>query len=373
MKILFVNVSGLQFTVATPDAEPLGGTESALCYLARQLAQNGHDVSVIAHPPDGAAPDLVMGVQHFPPPTLLNGDFLAAQNFDAIVVNNAPIACPSLRGYAPKAFILLWNHVVPDHPAMRELGRPVVLDSLDGIVYVSRWQQQITEQVFGFSKPSAVIGNGFAPSFENMFASPAELRTAKENRAAYTTTPFRGLQVLLDAMAGLATGTKLDLYSSMRVYQKSGGDDQFSPLYDYAARNPLITHHGAVAQSELARRLRPVAFFAYPSTYAETFCIAALEALAAGMKVLTTATAALPEILHNRADYVAVSVEEPAKLTADFRRMMEANVAAFKAEPQAWAEERFAVLQDVNRTCTWKERARLWERLLAARCAAGTQ
>ena len=35
MKILFVNLSGLRFTVATPDQEPLGGTKSALCYLAR--------------------------------------------------------------------------------------------------------------------------------------------------------------------------------------------------------------------------------------------------------------------------------------------------------------------------------------------------
>jgi glycosyltransferase involved in cell wall biosynthesis len=366
MKILFVNLSGLCFTVATPDTEPLGGTESSLCYLARHLAQRGHEVSVVTRaPPD--TPDRIMGIRHVAPPVLLNADFIRANGFDAIIVNNRPLAGPPLRDMAPGAFLLLWNHVVPDQPVMRDLAQNMIHNSFDGIVYVSRWQQQITEQTFGFKRPAAVIGNGFAPAFENLFASANDLRAAKQNRAAYTTTPFRGLHILLDAMKGLETGTKLDLYSSMKVYQMTGGDDQYAPLYAYAAENPLITHHGSVAQKELAERLKPVAFFAYPSTYAETFCISAVEALASGLKVLTTATGALPEILENRADYVNVSPGEAAKLTADFRRLIEKNVAEFQADPTAWAEERFAALQEINRTGTWAKRAESWEQLLAAR------
>jgi glycosyltransferase involved in cell wall biosynthesis len=168
-------------------------------------------------------------------------------------------------------------------------------------------------------------------------------------------------------MKELKTGTKLDLYSSMKVYQMTGGDDQYAPLYRYAAENPLITHHGSVAQKELAERLKPVAFFTYPSTYAETFCISAVEALAAGMKVLTTATAALPEILGNKADYVTVSPGETAKLVADFRALIEKNVAEFQADPGGWAEERFTTLQEINRTNTWARRAELWEQLLFKR------
>jgi glycosyltransferase involved in cell wall biosynthesis len=366
MKLLFVNLSGLRFTVATPDVEPLGGTESALCYLARQLARNGHDVCVVCHTPD-KTPDKIQGVRHVPATALLNGDFLAAENFDTIISNNNPVAGSALRAMAPKAFLLLWCHVVPDHPGMRELAQPIVRDSFDGFVFVSRWQQQAMEQVFGFKKPAAVIGNGFAPAFENMFASAAELRKAKENRAAYTTTPFRGLSILLDVMKGLKTGTKLDLYSSMKVYQKEGGDDQFAPLYAYAAENPFIIRHGAVAQSQLAARLRPAAFFTYPSTYAETFCIAGLEAIAAGMKVLTTATAALPEILGVGADYVDLSLGQPEKLISDFRAMLEKNVAAFQSSPEAFAEERYAEMLRVNRDFTWTERAKVWENLLTTR------
>jgi glycosyltransferase involved in cell wall biosynthesis len=110
-----------------------------------------------------------------------------------------------------------------------------------------------------------------------------------------------------------------------------------------------------------------VAFFTYPSTYAETFCIAALEAVAAGMKVLTTATAALPEILGQSADYVDVSLGNPEKLVADFRILFEKNVAAFQQTPEAWAEERYAEMQNVNLNYSWAMRAKAWEQLLATR------
>ena len=366
MKILFVNLSGMRFTVATPDSEPLGGTESALSYLARQLAKNGHEVSLVCKAPDNA-PETVMGVRHVAPTALLNSDFLAAQNFEIIIALNAALAGPSLRAMAPGALILLWDHLAPDHSAIAQLDLPVTRDSYDGIIYVSNWQRKVTEEMVGFKKPAAIIGNGFAPAFEDMFSSAAELRAAKENRAAYTTTPFRGLPILIDVMAQLKTGTKLDIYSSMKVYQSAKDDEQYAPLYARAAANPLITSHGAVAQAELAKRLKPLAFFTYPSIYAETFCIAALEARAAGLKVLTTGGGALPEVLGSSADYVRASLEKPDQLIADFGAMLRGNVERFLKEPGLWAEERFADVQNVNRSCTWAKRAEEWEKLLTSR------
>ena len=128
MKILFVNLSGMRFTVATPDSEPLGGTESALSYLARQLAKNGHEVSLVCKAPDNA-PETVMGVRHVAPTALLNSDFLAAQNFEIIIALNAALAGPSLRAMAPGALILLWDHLAPDHSAIAQLDLPVTRDS----------------------------------------------------------------------------------------------------------------------------------------------------------------------------------------------------------------------------------------------------
>src|SRR5262245_49065432 len=105
MKILFVNLSSLCFTVETPDNETLGGTESWLCYLARALATKGHDVSVVARLPPNA-PVSVAGVRHRPPAVLMTPDYVQANNFDAIIVNNKPLAGPSLRMMAPNTFLL---------------------------------------------------------------------------------------------------------------------------------------------------------------------------------------------------------------------------------------------------------------------------
>src|SRR4029078_13648770 len=47
MRILFIDPSRWQYTVDAPYERPLGGSQSALCYLAAELAQLGHSVTLI--------------------------------------------------------------------------------------------------------------------------------------------------------------------------------------------------------------------------------------------------------------------------------------------------------------------------------------
>lgn len=44
MKIAFVDLSGIDFNPLTPETQPLGGMQSGVCYLARELQKRGHDV-----------------------------------------------------------------------------------------------------------------------------------------------------------------------------------------------------------------------------------------------------------------------------------------------------------------------------------------
>jgi hypothetical protein len=89
---------------------------------------------------------------------------------------------------------------------------------------------------------------------------------------------------------------ELEVFSSMRVYGLSEADDkkQFEALYK-KAEQPGVTLAGTVPQFELAARLQQARVLAYPNHYAETFCIAAAEAQAAGCPVVTSALGALPE------------------------------------------------------------------------------
>ena len=46
MRIAFLDASHLKFCAATPFERPLGGSQSALCYLSAELARLGHAVTI---------------------------------------------------------------------------------------------------------------------------------------------------------------------------------------------------------------------------------------------------------------------------------------------------------------------------------------
>ena len=47
MRIAFVDLAAWDYTVDAPASVPLGGSQSALCYLAKELARLGHQVSLV--------------------------------------------------------------------------------------------------------------------------------------------------------------------------------------------------------------------------------------------------------------------------------------------------------------------------------------
>ena len=51
LSIAFADFGALQYDVDTPLARPIAGSESALCYLAVELAQRGHRVVILNNAP----------------------------------------------------------------------------------------------------------------------------------------------------------------------------------------------------------------------------------------------------------------------------------------------------------------------------------
>lgn len=359
MRILFFNPSTMAFNVATPEAQPLGGIASCLCYLARHLAARGHDVTLISLlPPE--TPPVLMGVRHLPiQPVLADpAGFFRAQNYDAAIAVNYPDIAPYIRNGSPRTLNIAWPHVYANQPALALL--PQVQHQLDFIVYVSETQRAD----FRLATRGVVIGNAVSPGFENMFSSAEDLLAAKQNRAVYASMPFRGLDELVEVMGRTKAHTELDVFSSMQAYQTS--DDRFGALFAAMGRNPRIRHHGGVGQAELARQFRCAAFLVYPSTFIETYCIVAQEALAAGLKIISNTFGALPETTMGYADLLPVT----GNFTRDahvggISALLDKNEADFLRSPKEWAEARFAQVRAVNRISTWAKRAAEWEALLA--------
>lgn len=336
MKILFVSLSNLEFNVETPYHAPLGGTESAVAYLTPELVKLGHDVTLMANTPE----HVCKGVKHRPV-----SENIAEMNPDVVVAVSAPQAVPSMRTFAPNAKVVLWNHMMPDQPAMAPLNDPECTKFIEHVVYVSEKQRAFFKQL------GVVIGNGISPAFENMFTSADELFLTKECRGAYTSMPFRGLGSLAEVKE-----LTIDVFSSMQTYQ--GEDTVFEPMFETLRKNDCLVLRGAVGQAELARDLKRCAFFVYPSVFNETFGIAMFEAMAAGMKVVTT------DMASPCTDFIDSTPSTGATSLEDYVKLLRRNVNYFRAHPREWSEKMWEQVQHINKSFTWQKRAVEWENYL---------
>jgi acyl-CoA synthetase (AMP-forming)/AMP-acid ligase II len=167
-----------------------------------------------------------------------------------------------------------------------------------------------------------------------MFSSPEDLLAAKQNRAVYASIPDRGLEWLIAAFREAQVDTRLDIYSGMRIYQRS--DEPLAALYAAIAATPRARRFDPVGQTELAAAMKSAAFLTYPANQPETYCIVAQEAMAAGLKVIATPMGALRETTRGHADLMPLDGITGAQLPSLFARRIEANVQDFLARPMRW-------------------------------------
>ena len=166
----------------------------------------------------------------------------------------------------------------------------------DWYVFNSHWTYEKYRYHFDIpTEYSLVIKNGYDDLILKTNFDPKP-----KIKMVYTSTPWRGLDVLLSSMKALEKNSfiELDIYSSTQIYGdhfKQNNDKQFEELYEFAKTLPNVNYKGYIEHKELMNILHTYDAYVHPSTFEETFCIAAMEALAAGLVVLTTDLGALQE------------------------------------------------------------------------------
>jgi glycosyltransferase involved in cell wall biosynthesis len=356
MKFVFLDNIDIDYTVDTPYRLPLGGSQSALCYLAEALAAAGHDVFVVNHT---TTPGLVRGVNMYS----FADDFVAAfapAPDVAIVLNRSGWGGQIKPVLDRRTRLVLWMQHADDQPGAQELLDPAERAHYDGFAFVSEWQRRRFVDAFGIDGTlTGVLRNAIGPRCAGLFGPSEPIAAAKTWPAAlaYTSTPFRGLDVLLNVFPSIRArrqGVRLKVFSSMRVYHDPSGADPFQALYAKARATEGVEYVGSVPQPELARELRQAAILAYPSTFAETSCIAVMEAMAAGCRVVTTDLGALDETTDGLGILVPTGPDMPVAFA-------DACVAAIDraAGPESEAELR-AQVDHINRTAVWSVRAGEW-------------
>lgn len=131
------------------------------------------------------------------------------------------------------------------------------------------------------------------------------MTTKKPNSVGYFSAYYRGLECLLDMWLDIRkevpTAT-LDVYYGWESWVALEGEDDFyhrmNQKFDEMQKHG-VTVHGRVSHEELAKAMKELQVWAYPTQFAEIHCITALKAQEAGCYPVVTNVAALAETVQS--------------------------------------------------------------------------
>lgn len=322
MNILILARMSTFFSGKSVYERPLGGSESALLYLSRELARLGHKV-VIFNNCKGEE-GICENVDYRLFTTLAdlvkhskenNYDvFISFRDLPAFLF---PIKAKKRIWWGHDDFSNVWNY--SDY--RKYLGRAFLKFAgflinffCDELFVVSKWLGNICTGIVGVKKEKIfVTKNGVYLPYFTLSQSPpyqgGDVPNGSEGqrgfRLVYTSVPARGLDILLDIFPKIrekVPEATLHIYCGWDLGMLKEEDRLLAQsLYD-KTNQPGIFREGTKKHSELAKELHISSIMLYPSHpvpgagfFAETSCIAALEAQAAGCPVIASKRGALPE------------------------------------------------------------------------------
>lgn len=168
-------------------------------------------------------------------------------------------------------------------------------DRFDKLVFSSNWQYQQYRDYLGipYSNHSCVIETGIEPI-------PFVEKPKDKIRLIYTSTPHRGLEILVPVFIALAErydNIELDVFSSFGIYgsQWEERDKQYEPLFQTMRDHPKINYHGWADNDTVRAAYQKAHIFAYPCIWPETSCRSLIEAMSAGCIAVHPNFGALPD------------------------------------------------------------------------------
>ena len=273
--------------------------------------------------------------------------------------------CTSIPGKVPldpNKVNILWQKNSWDQPNLQEFfGNKARHKEYDWYVFNSHWNYEKFRYFFDIpTERSVVIKNGI-----ESFPQRKIYKKGEPIKILHHNTPWRGLNVMLRAMQEIKNpNITLDVYSSCQVYGdafKKQQDEQFQPLYDQAKQLQNVNYIGYKPNEYILEHMTDYDLYVYPSIFEETSCVSALEALAAGVHVITNNFGALYETCAEWPVYVTYNT--------NYEAMAKDTAAAIKVAANYLHED---FIQDhleeqqkfYKRFYNWQKKGMEWESFL---------
>lgn len=254
---------------------------------------------------------------------------------------------------------ILWQHLSYDQAAISGMQDPEFTSVIDSFVYVSNWQLSQFKLRFDIDNLNNYVIKNAIPPLEY------KEKPTDKIRLIYTSMPNRGLEVLIDAFKILnRTDVELVVYSSNIIYGTGYANSvNHDYLFHKCKTTPGIVYKGYATNKAIRSAVQSSHILAYPSIFEETSCLAAIEAGAAGCKIVTTDFGALPETCDNWATYVAYD--------SNYRRLAESYAEALANTIDNYNASSYNLASQslwFNQQYSWENRAKEWTKFFGDIC-----
>jgi glycosyltransferase involved in cell wall biosynthesis len=292
---------------ATTDKVGVGGGITARIRIARSLAEQGHDVSVVANTPKDKTFD---GVHYVPL------DASKRIDADVLVINSSGGALdlsPLLDLDVDAKLRAVWVQGIDPPKALDAVG-------MDYLYAPSNFIRTLARDSWGVAQEKIyVTHNGVTRREPGRKRKPP----ARDlHRLIYNSHPSKGLAAAIEVVRLLR---KEDPRFELHVY---GGTQLWGQADKPPADEPGVVYHGLIGQEELAEEMERAGFSMNLQARLEPFALAPAEAMAAGCIVVASPVGGYPELIrhgyngflvprdHNAAD----TQQRAARLIADVAR-----------------------------------------------------
>ncbi len=269
-----------------------------------------------------------------------------------------------LRDKKP-ALHIAWRHVTklssdPYYVWCHDLAAPGI-ESKDGnhtVLALSNFHKNYLQHMFAVPAEKIIVtANGIRPE---RFKGPK--RGKEPGKVIYSSSPDRGLAralLVMDEVVKAEPKAKLHVYYGFDNMYKMNMGAQADDLKRMMHMRPYVVNHGNLPQAELTKEFETACVWLYPTSFLETFCITAVEALCSGVYPVVRKYGGLQDTLRGAATMGMAAMLDSDCVTQD-------EISLYALHVHAALRERLWERVHVNpESFSWESVARSWvEKLL---------
>jgi FkbM family methyltransferase len=325
MKIAIIDKLGLCYSGDTLSKQGLGGSESAVILMAKNLQQIGFDVTVFNNCKDGSfsKPGVYDGVRYID-----NTDAKSHEEIYDIAIVSRTVAPFVMNDWpfihtAQKRILWLHDTFIDGDQIMEDL---VVSSKIDHIFTLSDWHTSyILTCAHGKKRNYEVLKKKVFQTRNGAVCHIPEVDLSKKdpNHFVYNASATKGMLPLVNDIwpeikKRLPQARLTIIGGYYRFREGAAADAQENTVEQLSKRQDLkdlgVTFTGVIPQHEIAEILANAWMMLYPGAFPETFGISSLESLLYKTPLVTTRFGALEETAVDLACYHIDYAIEPNSL-----------------------------------------------------------